>query len=307
MPDVWFPNLGIEIDHLDRTFFSIGNFSVAWYGFIIMIGFLLGFLLCMTIAKKSGQNSENYVDFFIYAVIGGILGARLYYVLFSWDYYSAHPSEIIAIWNGGLAIYGGIIADIIIAFFFCRHRKLDFALLLDTCLPCVALGQAIGRWGNFMNQEAFGGYCDGLFAMRLNIKTAYYLTPELLDKAITVNGTTYIQVHPTFLYESFGCLMVLLLMLLMWKFKKFNGQAACSYFIGYGIVRAFVEPLRTDQLLLWNTNIPVSVVVSVGMILLGVVLMIVLAFLNKRKEAVLLTEQPDKIQPQEEGANEKSI
>ncbi len=282
MPDVWFPFLGIEFDHLDRVFLSIGNFEIAWYGFLIMLGFLTGFLLCMRIAKKSGQNTDDYFDFFIYAVIGGIIGARLYYVLFSWDYYSQNPGEILKIWHGGLAIYGGVIMDIIIAFFFTRHRKMNFWRLLDTCLPCVAIGQAIGRWGNFMNQEAFGGYTENLFAMRLNVQTAYYLPLELLEKAITVNGTTYIQVHPTFLYESFGCLVVLTVMLILWKHKKFDGEIACTYFIGYGIVRALIEPLRTDQLLLWNTKIPISVLVSCGLILIGTVLLILLALKHKK-------------------------
>ncbi len=281
MPDIWFPNLGIKIDHLSRTVFSIGNFSIYWYGLLIVTGFICGYLLASRIVRKTGQKKTDYLDFFLIVIIAAIVGARLYYVIFSWDSFKGHLLSIFNLRDGGLAIYGGVIACVIAAVFFTRKRKMPFLLLADTALPALALGQAIGRWGNFFNQEDFGSYTDSFFAMRLNIETAYYTTPELLEKSITTGGATYIQVHPTFLYESVGCLIVVLLMLMVWKKKKFDGQVGCIYFIGYGILRTFIELLRTDQLLLWGTKIPVSVLVSILMALTGVVLLVLLSRRHK--------------------------
>ena len=169
--------------------------------------------------------------------------------------------------------------------------------LCDTAMPGLILGQAIGRWGNFFNQEAFGGYTDTFFAMRLNIETAAYTTTELTQKAIKAGGVRYIQVHPTFLYESLWCLLILAIMLLVWKHRKFKGQVAFTYLIGYGLGRAFIETLRTDQLLLWNTSVPVSVVVSVFLVILGIILMIVYA-LRYRVEKQKLQLSDKKFAPE---------
>ena len=285
MPDIWFPYLGIEIEHLSKIAFTIGNLSVAWYGVLISCGVICGLLLARVLAKKSGQDPDFYTDFLIYALIIGLLGARFYYVIFQWDLYKDNPITVFDFRSGGLGIYGGVIAAVITAVVYCRIKKKELLELLDTAMPGLILGQAIGRWGNFFNQECFGSYTDNFFAMRLNVKTAAYTTPELTKLAVTKGGVTYIQVHPTFLYESFGCLVVLAIMLLMFKKRKFKGQVAFTYMIGYGILRAFVESLRTDQLLIWNTNVPVSVLVSAAMALAGVILMIV--FARKARVAAL--------------------
>ncbi len=285
MPDIWFPYLGIEIEHLSKIAFTIGNLSVAWYGVLISCGVICGLLLARVLAKKSGQDPDFYTDFLIYALIIGLLGARFYYVIFQWDLYKDNPITVFDFRSGGLGIYGGVIAAVITAIVYCRIKKKELLELLDTAMPGLILGQAIGRWGNFFNQECFGSYTDNFFAMRLNVKTAAYTTPELTKLAVTKGGVTYIQVHPTFLYESFGCLVVLAIMLLMFKKRKFKGQVAFTYMIGYGILRAFVESLRTDQLLIWNTNVPVSVLVSAAMALAGVILMVV--FARKARVAAL--------------------
>ncbi len=275
MPDVWFPHLGIRIGHLDSTAFSIFGLDIAWYGLIIAFGVLAGLGLACLIAKRSGQKPEVYSDFLIYALIFSILGARIYYVIFSWDFYAAHPKEILNIRGGGLAIYGAVIGAVLTALIYCKVKKYDLWLLVDTAIPGLALGQAIGRWGNFFNQEVFGGYTDGLFAMRLNVNTAAYTTPELLEKAITIDGTTYIQVQPTFLYESFGNILLVLIMLLLWKKRKTPGMIFCTYFIGYGIIRFIVEGIRTDQLFLWGTQIPVSQALSAVLVSGGLILLLI--------------------------------
>ena len=293
MPDVWFPNLGIRIAHVSKVAFSIFGLDIAWYGMIIVIGIMAGLGLACVIAKKTGQKPELYLDFLLYALIVAIIGARLYYVIFSWDYYGSHPLQIFNLRAGGLAIYGGVIGAVLTAVVYTRVKRISFWTLVDTAIPGLALGQAIGRWGNFFNQEAFGSYTDGLFAMRLNVETAAYTTEELLEKAVTVDGVTYIQVHPTFLYESFGCLLLVLIMLLVWKYRKTGGVVFCTYFIGYGILRFFIEGLRTDQLILWGTGIPVSQLLSVLLALSGALLLFFLRMrMHKRKRSPEQKEEP---------------
>lgn len=293
MPDIWFPYLGIEIDHLNKVAFSIFGIDIAWYGIIIAVGVVCGLLLAMHLAKKSGQEPDMYIDILIFALIFGLIGARIYYVMFSWDDYKDNISEIFNLRNGGLAIYGGVIAAVLTVLVYSKIKKKNFAELLDTCMPGLALGQAIGRWGNFFNQECFGGYTDNIFAMRLNVETAAYTTNELLQHAVTKGGVKYIQVHPTFLYESFGCLCLVILMVILFKHRKFKGEILFTYMIGYGVIRACVESLRTDQLLIWNTNIPVSVVVSVVMAAAGLILMVVFAvkYTIRKKAAALTTNE----------------
>ena len=292
MPDIWFPYLGIEISDLSKTAFSIGSFSVAWYGIIIALGVLSGLLLARHLAKKSGQDPELYVDFLIYALIFSIIGVRLYYVAFSWDQYAGDWSKIFNLRNGGLAIYGGVIGAIATAIVYCKIKHYSLLELLDTAMPGLILGQAIGRWGNFFNQEAFGGYTDSFFAMRLNTETAAYTTTELLQQTVTSGGVRYIQVHPTFLYESMWCLFILAIMLFVFKKRKYKGIVTCLYMIGYGIGRAFIETLRTDQLLLWNTSVPVSVVVSAGLVLFGVIMLLSLSYKYKvQRQKIELADQ----------------
>ncbi len=262
-----------------------------------MLGVIAGLLLARRLAKKSDQNPDLYLDFLIYALIFALIGARFYYVIFSWDQYKNDLWSIFNLRNGGLAIYGGFIGAVLTAVIFCKIKKYSLLQLCDTAMPGLILGQAIGRWGNFFNQEAFGGYTDTFFAMRLNIETAAYTTTELTQKAIKAGGVRYIQVHPTFLYESLWCLLILAIMLLVWKHRKFKGQVAFTYLIGYGLGRAFIETLRTDQLLLWNTSVPVSVVVSVFLVILGIILMIVYA-LRYRVEKQKLQLSDKKFAPE---------
>ncbi len=281
MPDVWFPHLGIKIAHLSRTAFTIFGLEIAWYGLIIAFGVAAGLGLACLVAKKTGQKSETYTDFIIYALIFSILGARIYYVIFSWEYYAKEPLQIFNLRGGGMAIYGAVIGAVATALIYCKIKKYDTWLLIDTAIPGLALGQAIGRWGNFCNQEVFGGYTDGLFAMRLNVETAAYTTPELMEKAITEGGVTYIQVQPTFLYESAGNLLLVILMLLLWKKRKTPGVIFCTYLVGYGLLRFVIEYIRTDQLMLWGTNIPVSMALSALLVVVGIVLYFVLRKRNK--------------------------
>lgn len=272
MPEIWFPHLGITMDKLDRAAFAILGRDVYWYGIFIGMGVILGVLLAMHEAKRTGQSPDTYLDFIIYAMVIAVIGARLYYVLFSWDYYSQHPEKIFAIREGGLAIYGGVIAGVLTAIVYCRKKKLNFWKMTDTMAPSLILGQAIGRWGNFFNREAFGGYTDGLFAMRYQLSQVRQsdLTPDLIQNLVTVNGVDYIQVHPTFLYESFWSICVMLLLLWLQRHKKFDGQVCAVYFFGYALGRVWIEGLRTDQLQIGG--IAVSQVLSAVLIVAAIVL-----------------------------------
>lgn len=252
MPDIWFPNLGIEIMELSRVAFSVLGKDVYWYGIFIGLGVIGGVLFAMLEAKRTGQDPDLYVDFVIYALIFAIIGARLYYVAFSWDYYSANPMKIFALREGGLAIYGGIIGATLTAIVYCKKKKVDFWLLADTASPCIAFGQMMGRWGNFFNREAFGGFTDGLFAMRLRVDQvrAGDISQQVMENIMNFGGVDYIQVHPTFLYESMWNLCLFLLLILYRPKKKFAGQILGLYFLGYALGRVWIEGLRTDQLMI---------------------------------------------------------
>ena len=261
-----FPHLGIEIAHMSKSV-SIFGFSVAYYGIIIGIGMMAGIVVALLEAKRTKQNTDQYIDLAIFGIISAIIGARLYYVIFEWDYYSQHLLEIFNTRRGGLAIYGGIIGAVICVIIFSKVRKLSAWQLCDTACLGLITGQIIGRWANFVNMEAFGGYTDNLLAMQLNVNEAYYTTPDLLERAVTVDGIQYIQVHPTFLYESLWNLGVLIVLLLYRNHKKFTGEVFLMYIAGYGLGRFWIEGLRTDQLLIPGIGFPVSQLLSAVLVI----------------------------------------
>lgn len=279
--DISFPNIGLTLSHVGKSI-SIFGFEVAYYGIIIGSAILIGFLIAMSEAKRTKQNPEDYLDMGMIGVVMGIVGARLYYVIFSWDMYKDDLLSIFNIRQGGLAIYGGIIAAIITVCIFAKKRKMSAPLIMDTAGLGLVAGQMIGRWGNFFNREAFGEYTDGLLAMRLPLDAVRSSdVTELMRKHMeTVDGVSYIQVHPTFLYESLWCLMVLVVMLLYRKYKKFDGEVFLLYLFGYGVGRFWIEGLRTDQLLIPGWGFPVSQALA-GVLVIGSLLLI---FYNRRKK-----------------------
>ncbi len=271
-----FPELGIELDDLGKSI-SVFGFDIAYYGIIIAIGMMAGYLVARWQAKRTGQDPELYLDFALIAIVLSVLGARLYYVIFQWSYYADHPSQILNIRNGGLAIYGGVITAFICAIVYTKIKKISFWLLADTGILGLLTGQIIGRWGNFFNREAFGGYTEGIFAMQLKKSevAADSITKEMLDHVKSINGIDYIQVHPTFLYESLWNLGLLIILLLYSKHKKVDGELIALYLIGYGVGRFWIEGLRTDQLLLWGTNIAISQLVSIGAVVIGLAIIFI--------------------------------
>lgn len=246
---------------INPTAFTLFGIEVKWYGILIALGTLLAIFFAEKLSKRKGLYDDLVTDFSFFALIFGVLGARLYYVAFEWDYYSIHKNEIFSIRNGGLAIYGGIIAGIIVALVFSKIKKVNFWDIADIAAPGLALAQGIGRWGNFINGEAHGG-------------------PTNLPWAIVVNGQS---VHPTFLYESILDIGIFLfLYFYLSKHQKFKGQLFTTYMIIYGIGRFFIEGLRTDSLYIGVFR--VSQLVSIAMIVVGVVVTIINKKLTKKED-----------------------
>lgn len=288
-PDISFVNLGLEIQHLVNSI-TIFGFEVKFYGIIIGLGILAGIFMAVLMAKKEGQNPDDYFDFALYAIIFSIIGARIYYVVFYWDNYKDDIWQVFNIRGGGLAIYGGIIAAVITLIVFTRLKRLSFFKMADCSVVGLITGQIIGRWGNFFNCEAFGGYTDNVLAMQIkrSLVSRNMISPDLdaylAENPIIRNGVEYIQVHPTFLYESIWNICVLIFMILCRKHKKFDGEIMWIYFLGYGIGRFWIEGLRTDQLMLFHTSVAVSQALSAVLV---VVSAIVIFFGRKRAKEIV--------------------
>ena len=273
---IHFPNLGIHLENVGQSI-SVFGFEIAYYGMIIGLGIMAGVAIAIYEAKRTKQNTETYFDLALYAVICSIIGARIYYVVFSWDSYKDDLLSIFNLREGGLAIYGGVIAAVITTYVFGRVKKISFGTLADTAGLGLILGQSIGRWGNFFNREAFGEYTNNLFAMQLplNAVRSSDVTELMREHMEVIDGITYIQVHPTFFYESLWNLAVLIGLLLWRKHKKFEGEIFLLYLLGYGAGRALIEALRTDQLLIPGTEIAVSQVLAIVLIavaMIGIIL-----------------------------------
>ena len=287
---IFFPNLGITLknigDHI--TIFGI---EIKFYGMVITLGFIIAYLLVTREAKRTNQNPENYLDFMLVLIIPAILGARLYYILFRLDEYIVEGNlketllGMLNIRNGGLAIYGGVIAGVITGIIFAKVRKLDLWQMADTATFGLLIGQILGRFGNFFNREAFGGYTDSLFAM--GIPLDYYrndgtlkglmadgvISDTMLANTQLIKGVECITVHPTFLYEAFWNLMLLIFLFAYRKHQKFTGEFALIYVAGYGLGRSIVEGFRTDSLMIGNTGIRVSQLLGAAcFVIAGVIL-----------------------------------
>lgn len=266
--DVWFYNLGIKIERLPNVAISIFGTDIYWYAIIINLGIILGLIYVVYEAKKTNQNKDNYINFLLYALISAIVSARIYYVVFSWEYYKNDLLSIFNIRQGGIAIYGAIIGGLICSIIYTKVKKINFWLFVDTLSPGLVLGQAIGRWGNFFNREAHGGYTDNLFAMRYLKEGWNFNVPE--EAQVVIDGITYVQVHPTFLYESLFNISIFIFIFFYRRYKKFDGEIFILYLFLYGIGRFFIESLRIDQLQIGSSGIAISQVVSLVIIIFSI-------------------------------------
>ncbi len=256
MYHIQFPDLGIDLA-VNPVAFQIGDFNVYWYGMIIGAGFLLALAFALKVIRRFGIASDAFIDCVIAGFICGIVGARLYYVLFKWDYYSQHLNELFAIHNGGLAIYGGVIGGLLGGCIVAKIKKVPIPAILDVAVMGFLIGQGIGRWGNFVNQEAFG-------------------TETSLPWRMVSENTNGVGVHPCFLYESIWCLLgFVLLYLFSRKLRQYDGQIFLLYLVWYGFERMFVEGLRTDSLYTPIFNLRVSQILAGLTMAAGIVLLIV--------------------------------
>ncbi len=267
---VEFPELGWEFD-VYANFLEIpmgdGVITIKFYGVLIALGLILAAIFGGRKAYTWKMSLDSMVDVLIYGIIGAVVGARLYYVIFQWDYYKDHLADIVRIWEGGLAIYGGIIGGIIVAYFVCKKTGLKFIKLLDLFGMSLLIGQGIGRWGNFTNQEAFGTNTTLPWGMTSDKIVAYINNNQAEFAQNGIEMDPNLPVHPTFLYESLWCLFgFIVLYIVCQKFYKFDGQLFLGYGIIYGIERTIVEGLRTDSLYIGNTNLRASQLLSLAIV-----------------------------------------
>lgn len=266
MNTVVFPALGLKVN-ISQIMFKIGNIEVYWYGFFIVLAFIVSLILLKKLSKEFNIEFDNILELFILIVPVSIICARLYYILFNLDYYLNHINEILRINSGGLAIYGGIIGGVLTILIYTKVKEINFLNLLDMISILLPLGQAIGRWGNFFNIEAYG-----------------YETTSILRMGIFENGN-YVEVHPTFFYESIMCFIIFIVLFKFRKYKKFDGENVCIYLCFYGFIRSIIEGLRQDSLYLGNVKI--SQIIS---ILLCIIFVCVLIYknikLNKKESKI---------------------
>ncbi len=249
-----FPGLGLEFS-LNRVAFTIGPVTIYWYGIIVALAFLAGISYALSRVKSFGLDGDRVIDVVIIGAIGGIVGARLYYVAFSWDQFKDDPVRIFMTWQGGIAIYGGIIGAFLAGLLMCKIRGVKFLPMLDLAVGGMILGQAIGRWGNFVNIEAFGGNTTLPWGMTSPVITNYLQSHLNELSAIHMQVDPSLPVHPTFLYESIWCLAGFIVIALYTSHRRFDGELLLLYTAWYGLGRSVIEGLRTDSLLLGTIRI----------------------------------------------------
>ncbi len=287
-----FPNLHIRFEHVLKEI-QIGNVSFACYGLIILGAILIGLFVTRFLARKLGQDLDDYFELWFLAIICSVIGARLFYVIFRWEQYENDIKSIFAIREGGFVLYGGIIAAIITTFFFTKVKDLSFGKMSDTAVIGLILGQAVGRWGDFFNREGLGEYTDNLFAMQLPVSAVGYsnITEETWKHLEIIDGVAYIQVHPTFFYEFVFDLCVFLILFLYFRHKKFDGEVFLMYLGMYGIGRFIIESLRTDALLIPKLGYPVSKAIAIITVLVAIVVIIVKRVRVMKDEKIKRTTQ----------------
>ena len=252
------------IQPLDPIAISLGPISIRWYGLIIGIGIALALMLVMSEGERRGLKKDLFADLMLWAIPIAIISARIYYVIFQWDYYAQNPGEIIKIWEGGIAIHGALIGSVITAIVFAKKRGVSFWKIADIAAPSIILGQAIGRWGNFMNQEAHGGEVTRAFLENLHL-------PDFIINQMYINGTYY---HPTFLYESLWNIIGFIILILLRKVNLRRGEIFLTYVIWYSIGRFFIEGMRTDSLWLIEGQLRMAQTISIALVIGAVILLI---------------------------------
>ena len=273
--NVRFPNLGINISNLIKSF-KIMRMEISMNAVVVTIAIIAGILIVIYEAKRTWQDVDTYINFSVCVVLTGLIGARLYYVIFNWNYYKGNLLQIFNIQNGGFNIYGGIIAAIITGIVFSGIKKISFWRIADTACIGLVLAQAVGKWGCFFNREAFGAYTDTLFAMQIKYdEVGGVINQEILNHLVRYDGMVYIQVHPIFLYESLWCLTLFVLIMVFRHLKKFDGEILLWYIAGYSMGRVWIDIMRTDKWILPILNLPISQLLAALITIIAVCIFVV--------------------------------
>lgn len=256
MTDISFPKLNINL-RINPVALSVAGKDIYWYAILILTGFLAAVFFCTKSAKKRGINPDHIFDIALYGLLFGLIGARAYYVIFDWSSYADNPIDIFKIWNGGLAIYGGLIGAVLTAFVYCRIKKLNTLEIFDICAPGLFIGQIVGRFGNFVNAEVYGRTTDFFLGMSINEAS---------------------PVHPLFLYEAIWNLAGLIIMLALRDKKTKHGQVICGYFFWYSLGRLFLEGMRDNEYILYLVDgiLGISQVVSLALVIISIVCFILI-------------------------------
>ena len=282
-----FPGLDLALSYVPRSFQIFGmEFTI--YGVLIAIGALLGMGLVTLEAKRSGEDQNKYLDMTIISLLFSVVGSRLFYVAFSWELYKGNLNEILDFRNGGYAFYGGLLAGCCAAAVFCKLAKMSFWRAADIASMGILLGQIIGRLGNFFNRESFGEYADFPWVMQLPLSAVRSgeVSGNMRDNLLTIDGISYIQVQPVFLYESLWCLILLLLLLALRRKKRYEGELFMIYLAGYGLGRFFFEWLRTDKLYIPGTKLGISLIISAALFIICTPVVIVRGVMTHKRDAI---------------------
>lgn len=298
-----FPGLDLTLDYVGESI-RIFGLDVTIYGILIAAGMLLASFFVVLEAKRLNQNQDMYLEMILVGLIGSVIGARLYYVLFNWSMFKGNPMDIMNFRNGGMAFYGGLLGGVLFAWLFCKIRRLPFGQMADTASLGLLIGQIIGRWGDFFNRGSFGEYTDKVTAMLLPLSavSTSEVTAAMRENLVTVDGVSYIQVHPVFIYESLLCLILFFWLLAWRRRKKFHGEIFMRYLAGYGLIRTFTEWLRSDQLLVPGTHIPVSLVISICLFVIFRLVVMVKRSMVKKREAFRKRRREQLYEEQEKAA-----
>ena len=302
---IQFPNLGITLGYVGKSI-SIFGFEITFFGLMIALGMLLGLGFVILEAKRCGENKDDYLEMLIISLLFGVAGARLLYVLCSWNLYKGNVVQIFNIRNGGLTFWGGLLGGLLGAVIYCAVRRKSFMQMADTASMGIVIAQIIGRWGDFFNRESFGEYTNSIFAMQLPLSAvrSNEVTSAMRENLETVGGTSFIQVHPTFFYESMWCLLLFLLMLVWKRKKRFQGEVFLKYMAGYGLGRFCIEFLRTDKLLIPGTSIGISQVISAVMFVICAFVAVVEGTMAKKRAARRRRRREQDYEAQERAARE---
>ena len=302
---IQFPNLGINLGYVGKSI-QIFGFEITFFGLVIALGMLLGMGFVILEAKRCGENKDDYLEMMIMSLLLGVVGSRMLYVLCSWNLYKGNIIEIFNVRNGGLTFYGGLFGGMLGAAIYCGVRRKSFMQMADTASMGIVIAQIIGRWGDFFNRESFGEYTNSIFAMQLPLSAvrSSEVTSAMRENLETIGGTSYIQVHPVFLYESLWCLLLFLLML-VWKRKKhFHGEVFLKYLAGYGLGRFCIELLRTDKLMIPGTSVGISQLISAAMFVICAMIAVVEETMAKKRAARRRRRREQDYEAQERAARE---